>query len=82
MMNKPQLPKGHTSILSPTFRYVPAANTDLSRTFARIREQRLAQVRTGASVSDPEAKKRGLGGQCSASGEASHRRPGQRKSDR
>jgi hypothetical protein len=51
MMNKPHLPKGHTSILSPTFKYVPAANTDLSRTFARIREQRLAQARTGASVS-------------------------------
>jgi len=51
MMNKPQLPKGHASILSSTFKYVPAANTDLSRTFARIREQRLAQVRTGASVS-------------------------------
>ena len=51
MMNKPQLPKGHTSILSPTFKYVPAVNTDLARTFARIREQRLAQTRTGASVS-------------------------------
>ena len=51
MMNKPQLPKGHTSILSPTFKYVPAANTDLSRTFARIREQRVTQVRASASVS-------------------------------
>jgi hypothetical protein len=51
MMNKPQLPKGHTSILSPAFKYVPAANTDLSRTFARIREQRVAQVRASASVS-------------------------------
>ena len=50
MMNKPQLPKGHTSILSPTFKYVPAANTDLSRTFARIREQRLSPVRPGANV--------------------------------
>jgi hypothetical protein len=51
MMNKPQLPKGHTSILSPTFKYVPASNTDLSRTFARIREQRLAPVRASANVS-------------------------------
>jgi hypothetical protein len=51
MMNKPQLPKGHISILSPAFRYVPAANTDLSRTFARIREQRVAQVRASANVS-------------------------------
>jgi len=30
---------------------VPAVNTDLARTFARIREQRIAQTRTGASVS-------------------------------
>jgi hypothetical protein len=51
MMNKPQLPKGHTSILSPTFKYVPAANTDLSRTFARIREQRVPHVRGSASIS-------------------------------
>ena len=50
MMNKPQLPKGHTSILSPAFKYVPAANTDLARTFARVREQRLAQARPGATV--------------------------------
>ncbi len=51
MTNKPQLPKGHTSILSPTFKYVPAANTDLAKTFARIRTQRLAPVPARASVS-------------------------------
>jgi hypothetical protein len=39
MMNRPQLPKGHTSILSPAFKYVPAASTDLAKTFARLREQ-------------------------------------------
>jgi len=50
-MNKqPQLPKGHRSILSPAFKYVPAASTDLAKTFARIREQRLAQARMGATV--------------------------------
>jgi hypothetical protein len=50
-MNKqPQLPKGHTSILSPAFKYVPAASTDLAKTFARIRAQRIASVRAGASV--------------------------------
>lgn len=39
-MNKlPQLPKGHVSILSPVFRYVPAASTDLAKTFARIRRR-------------------------------------------
>jgi hypothetical protein len=50
-MNKPQLPKGHASILSPTFKYVPSTSTDLSKTFARIREQRRVQVRASASVS-------------------------------
>lgn len=41
-MNKhPQLPKGHTSILSPQFRYVPAALTDVAATFARIRGERM-----------------------------------------
>ena len=50
-MNKqPQLPKGHTSILSPAFKYVPAASTDLAKTFARIRAQRIGSVRAGASV--------------------------------
>ncbi len=39
-MNRlPQLPKGHVSILSPVFRYVPAASTDLAKTFARIRRR-------------------------------------------
>jgi RimJ/RimL family protein N-acetyltransferase len=32
-----QLPKGHVSILSPAFKYVRAASTDLAKTFARIR---------------------------------------------
>lgn len=41
-MNKhPQLPKGHTSILSPQFKYVPAVSTDLAATFARIRGERM-----------------------------------------
>jgi hypothetical protein len=51
MDKQPQLPKGHTSILSPAFKYVPAANTDLAKTFARLRVQRLAQARPGATVS-------------------------------
>jgi len=50
-INRQQLPNGHTSILSPAFRYVPAVKTDLSKTFARIREQRVAQLRAGANVS-------------------------------
>jgi len=53
MTKQPQLPKGNASILSPTFRYVPAVKTDVAKTFARIREQqRLAQRRTGRSASD------------------------------
>jgi hypothetical protein len=51
MMNRPQLPKGHTSILSPAFKYVPAASTDLAQTFARLREQqRRTPVRASASI--------------------------------
>jgi hypothetical protein len=49
-MNKPALPKGHASILSPTFKYVPAASTDLAKTFARIRAQRVATVRAVNNV--------------------------------
>ncbi len=37
-MNKP-LPKGHVSCLSEAFRYTPASNTNISKTFARIRRQ-------------------------------------------
>lgn len=41
MSSHTRLPKGHTSLLSPRFRYVPAACTDLAATFARIRGERL-----------------------------------------
>jgi len=37
-MSKP-LPKGHLSCLSEAFRYTPASNTNISKTFARIRRQ-------------------------------------------
>jgi hypothetical protein len=53
MTKQPQLPKGHSSILSPEFKYVPAVKTDLAKTFARIRERRLAQSRRGTGVSNP-----------------------------
>jgi hypothetical protein len=33
------LPKGHRSCLSGAFRYTAASNTDIARTFARIRRQ-------------------------------------------
>ena len=41
MNTHPKLPNGHMSILSPQFKYVPAASTDLAATFARIRGERL-----------------------------------------
>jgi hypothetical protein len=33
------LPKGHVSCLSKTFRYTPAVNTSVARTFARIKRE-------------------------------------------
>ena len=33
------LPKGHTSCLSPQFKYTSAIHTDLGKTFARIKGQ-------------------------------------------
>ena len=53
-MNKHQLPKGHISILSPAFKYVPAAATDIAKTFARMRGQHLQpQPRPFAVVERP-----------------------------
>ena len=34
----PTLPKGHVSCLSDAFRYTPASQTDIVKTFARVRE--------------------------------------------
>jgi len=44
------LPKGHVSCLAPSFRYTPAASTDLARSFARIRRQLLSEQQTAAPV--------------------------------
>lgn len=38
MMSK-ALPKGHVSCLSEAFRYTRASNTNIAKTFARIRRQ-------------------------------------------
>jgi hypothetical protein len=38
------------SILHPSFRYTPACNTDIRKTFARIRREQAAQQRIAASV--------------------------------
>jgi hypothetical protein len=37
------LPKGHTSCLSPEFRYTSATHTDLGKTFVRIKLQMRGQ---------------------------------------
>ena len=49
-MNKPQLPKGHQSLLSPTFKYVQAMETDLSKTFARFRLQQVVMPAQSGTV--------------------------------
>ncbi|MGH8697160.1 MAG: hypothetical protein ACREVS_11825 [Burkholderiales bacterium] len=46
-MNK-TLPKGHVSCLSEAFRYTGAANTNISKTFARIRRQLGRQEQSAA----------------------------------
>jgi len=38
------LPKGHQSILSREFKYVPAANTDVAATFARVKAQQKREL--------------------------------------
>ena len=38
------LPKGHTSCLSSEFKYTSATQTDLEKTFARIRRQLRKQL--------------------------------------
>ncbi len=42
------------SILDPTFRYVPSVETDLRKTFARVRrEQRASMARSAAESATP-----------------------------
>ncbi|HET9764413.1 MAG TPA: hypothetical protein VFR50_12910 [Casimicrobiaceae bacterium] len=42
------------SILDPTFRYVPSVETDLRKTFARVRrEQRASVARSAAEPATP-----------------------------
>jgi hypothetical protein len=40
------------SILDPTFRYTPSVQTDLRKTFARIRREQRAVDREGATVEE------------------------------
>lgn len=56
-MNKPQLPKSFSSILSRQFRYVPAAQTDIAKTFARVRHELEREARPSGNVSLLTARK-------------------------
>jgi hypothetical protein len=38
--------KGHKSLLDPTFKYTKAVETDLKKTFARVRREMKAEVAT------------------------------------
>jgi len=60
-MNKPQLPKGLSSILSRRFRYVPAADTDIAKTFARVRHELEREARPPDNVSPLTARKARFG---------------------
>lgn len=44
------LPKGHASILSESFRYTSAVETNVAKTFARIRAQLAAQSKAPSNV--------------------------------
>jgi hypothetical protein len=44
------LPKGHASCLSQGFRYTPAVETNVAKTFARIRAQLAAQSKSPGNV--------------------------------
>jgi len=46
------------SILDPTFKYVPAAKTDVAATFARIRKEQRAQEAETRRVVRPIAQPR------------------------
>ncbi|HKC43263.1 MAG TPA: hypothetical protein VKC64_05510 [Burkholderiales bacterium] len=49
------LPKGHLSCLSKTFRYTPAAHTNVAQTFARIaRELKEREEQSAAVQADPQ----------------------------
>lgn len=48
------LPKGHLSILSADFRYTPAAQTNLARTFARLRREQKQREAEAASTKERE----------------------------
>ena len=53
------LPKGHVSCLSKAFKYTPAVNTDVAKTFARVRLQQQAGTREPSNVRELQPRKAG-----------------------
>jgi hypothetical protein len=53
------LPKGHVSILSRSFKYTPAVETDVAKTFARIRLQLEAERKALSNVRELPHRKVG-----------------------
>ena len=53
------LPKGHVSCLSKSFKYTPAVNTDVAKTFARVRLQLGAGTKESSNVRELPQRKAG-----------------------
>jgi hypothetical protein len=53
------LPKGHQSCLSRSFKYTPAVDTNVAKTFERIRLQLAAQPREPSNVRELAPRKVG-----------------------
>jgi hypothetical protein len=53
------LPKGHVSCLSQSFKYTPAVNTDVAKTFARVRLQLQSGTKEPSNVRELLQRKAG-----------------------
>jgi hypothetical protein len=53
------LPKGHVSILSRSFKYTPAMETNVAKTFARVRLQLEAERKESSNVRELPHRKVG-----------------------
>ena len=53
------LPKGHVSILSRSFKYTPAVETDVAKTFARVRLQLEAERKEPSNIRELPHRKVG-----------------------
>jgi hypothetical protein len=53
------LPKGHLSILSKSFRYTPAVETDVAKTFVRVRARLEGERREPSKIRELPHRKVG-----------------------